>query len=582
MRLRLQVRGRLFLASLGVVGVVLVVAGVVAQGLLKGWIEGRIEDELSHALDAARVAAETARAAPDDALAGALGGALGARVTFIAVDGAVVGDSARATARAEAPAVLKARPEVAQALAGQRGRARRPSVAAQKDTLFLAERWRTPDDDAGGGVVRVAANYDDVDAALARLRLVLAMAGALSLAAAVVMSALASQLLSRTLRAVVLHARALAGARGEGGEPMRHDDDDDIGGIAGTLQKLAEDLSRTVGTLASERDRFAAVLEAMSEGVIGLDAEGRVVLVNAAARDLLRVDAEGVGRSLVELTRVPALDEAAHKAREGEVASVELELPAPVRTLLVRAAPVRAGGAVIVLHDVSEVRRLERVRRDFVSNVSHELRTPVSVIRAGAETLLHGGLEDRDSSRNFLEAIDRNADRLTRLVGDLLDLSRIEAGQVPLAREPLDLRGLCKSAVDDLAGKHTHEVTVEVPERLTAVGDAKAVDQVLVNLLANAVKYTPQGGHVTVRARTGAGKVRVEVVDDGPGIEPKHRARLFERFYRIDRGRSRDVGGTGLGLAIVKHLVEGMGGEVGVEPASPRGSIFFFTLPSQG
>jgi two-component system phosphate regulon sensor histidine kinase PhoR len=252
--------------------------------------------------------------------------------------------------------------------------------------------------------------------------------------------------------------------------------------------------------------------------------------------------------------------------------------------VLARATSLRGrGGVVVVMHDVTELRRLETVRRDFVANVSHELRTPVSVIRANAETLLDGGLEDAGRARGFVESLLRHAERLSGLVSDLLDIARIEAGRVNLDPKPLQLADVILRAaqtVEPNAQRKSIAVRSEVLPDLTIVADVRALEHVVLNLLDNAVKYTPAGGHVVVRARTEGRTVRVEVRDDGPGIEPRHRARIFERFYRVDPGRSRDMGGTGLGLSIVKNLTESMGGRVGVEPASPRGSIFWFTLPT--
>ncbi|HEY4222472.1 MAG TPA: histidine kinase dimerization/phospho-acceptor domain-containing protein, partial [Myxococcota bacterium] len=379
-------RARLFIASLAIVSAVIVLAGLFAHLELRRWLEARVEDELTHKLAVARVAVEMSASAPDDALADRLGDALDARVTIIDESGAVRGDSDVAAADLTALENHRARPEVAVALAAghgdARGRDRRMSATVHKDMLYLAQKFTRAD---SAGVIRVATDYDVVDAAAARLRMLLALAGALGLAAAVGMSAFASTMLSRTLRTLVAHAQSLAT---EGSARFDVDGGDEITGVAGTLQRLADDLARTVLTLASERDRFAAVLEAMSEGVIGLDASGAVVLINAAARDLLQV-----GEGALDLARIAGLDDAATKARGGAVASAEIEVPVK-RTVQVRAAPVRAGGAVLVLHDISEVRRLERVRRDFVGNVSHELRTPVSVIRASAETLLHSGVDD--------------------------------------------------------------------------------------------------------------------------------------------------------------------------------------------
>jgi two-component system phosphate regulon sensor histidine kinase PhoR len=235
----------------------------------------------------------------------------------------------------------------------------------------------------------------------------------------------------------------------------------------------------------------------------------------------------------------------------------------------------------VVLDDVTEVRRLERVRKDFVANVSHELRTPISVIKANAETLLEGALDDPAAARRFVEGLYRHAERLGRLVGDLLDISRLESGRREMAVEPVALAEVADEVVESLRGEAEAKgvtITSSLPESLELNADAKALEQVFFNLIDNAIKYSPTGSRVELAAVPESTAVRVEVRDDGPGVDPKHRERIFERFYRVDPGRSREMGGTGLGLSIVKHLVEAMGGELGLEPRRPRGSVFWFRL----
>ena len=239
------------------------------------------------------------------------------------------------------------------------------------------------------------------------------------------------------------------------------------------------------------------------------------------------------------------------------------------------------------MHDMTEIRRLERVRRDFVANVSHELRTPITVIRANAETLLDGALDDRERGPKFVEAMHRSAERLTRLVADLLDLSRIEAGHYVTELQPVSVARVVEGILEGLEGKAIErqiEIAADVDDRLEVEAASMGLSQVLQNLLDNAIKYTPTGGHIVVRTRATEDVVRIEIEDDGPGIEPHHRERIFERFYRVDTGRSRAMGGTGLGLSIVRHLAEQMNGRVGVEPGARRGSVFWVELqsPSRG
>jgi two-component system phosphate regulon sensor histidine kinase PhoR len=233
---------------------------------------------------------------------------------------------------------------------------------------------------------------------------------------------------------------------------------------------------------------------------------------------------------------------------------------------------------------MTELRRLESIRKDFVANVSHELRTPVAVIRANTETLQDAALKDPERAREFLGALQRSADRLSNLIADLLDISRIDSGEYRLAPQEVSVETVVRhsvEAIEKMAADKSMSIESEIQPELRVHADEKALEQVLLNLLDNAVKYTPSGGHVAIRARGSNGTVRIEVSDDGPGIEPKHRPRVFERFYRVDAGRSREMGGTGLGLSIVKNLTEAMGGRVGLEAAVPHGSIFWLTFPGE-
>jgi two-component system, OmpR family, phosphate regulon sensor histidine kinase PhoR len=326
--------------------------------------------------------------------------------------------------------------------------------------------------------------------------------------------------------------------------------------------------------------------------LLALDPGDRVTHVNQAAIDLLSLSEPPIGQLLVELVRAPALGELMERVHGHSAAVVESELSLPhSRQVLARAASIKStGGTILVMLDISEMRRLEKVRRDFVANVSHELRTPVSVIQANAETLLDGALSHPTRGPEFLNAILRNAQRLSRLVSDLLDLSRIESGHFNLEIQPTAVSAAVQRAMESIRGlAQRKRLTVEanISSDLAVLADSTAFDQVLTNLIVNAVKYTPEDGHVEIRAgreaevqEEGPPVIHIEVCDDGAGIEPRHRLRIFERFYRVDPGRSREMGGTGLGLSIVKHLVGAMHGEVGVTDNPSGGSVFRVTLPA--
>jgi len=305
------------------------------------------------------------------------------------------------------------------------------------------------------------------------------------------------------------------------------------------------------------------------------------VRVANAAFDGLSPTGRTVGLTPLEVTRSEALGEAVKRALEGTAKRLELVLPAQARPCVAQVTPLLRGEVLLLLRDVTEARRAEAARRDFVANASHELRTPIAAIRAAAETLLSGAVGDPASAHGFVEIVARHAERLSRLTQDLLDLSRIETRQWRFEIAPVDVAALTRQVVGLLGGAAREKglaLAAEVPEDARVRADARALEQVLVNLVENAVKYTERG-RVAVRAERDGEAWIVSVEDTGPGIERHHLPRLFERFYRVDAGRSRDQGGTGLGLAIVKHLVQGMGGDVGVESDS-GGTRFRVRLPA--
>lgn len=345
---------------------------------------------------------------------------------------------------------------------------------------------------------------------------------------------------------------------------------------------LAEDAHKSHRALARERMLLAAVAEGLTQGVIAVDNEHRIELLNDAARRMLGVTSSPLGEPLIDFVRVPELFD----LLDSDVAATaEVQLPNTPRALIRTARKWGGDGRVLLLEDVTAMRRLETVRRDFVANVSHELRTPVAVIRANAETLMAGAKDEPVIAGKLIDGLHRNAERLARILADLLDLSRLDAGQYRLELSNVAIQSVIEqslAAVEPLVAHRKVNVEVGVPAALAVRADPKALDHILVNLIDNGVKYGRPAGNVWVSARPDGPdgtSVRIEVRDDGPGLADKHRARVFERFYRADPSRSREAGGTGLGLSIVKHLVESMDGEVGVEPNSPQGSIFWLRLP---
>ncbi len=362
---------------------------------------------------------------------------------------------------------------------------------------------------------------------------------------------------------------------------------------AAALDRLAHAPSEIVparvdsdSAAARELDTLRAVVDGLAEGLWITSVDGNVVQHNDALKEMLYAGTGLNGHRPVELVRSAELQEAVTRAcTEGLSSRLEVNVEGVrPRVLQVHVSPLKreVGGSAAVFFDVTELRRLETVRKDFVANVSHELRTPITAIRGYAETLQAGALSDPANAPKMVEIIHRQSERLSELVEDLLELSRLEGRLLKLAEVPVDLAIAAQrasEAVRPKAAARNVAINLEIPAGLAALADERGVEQVLINLMDNAVKFTPANGSVTVRARADAGGVVVSVRDSGIGIEAKHLARVFERFYRVDKGRSRDMGGTGLGLSIVKHLATAMHGDVRVESAPGSGSTFFVELP---
>ena len=340
------------------------------------------------------------------------------------------------------------------------------------------------------------------------------------------------------------------------------------------LLSQREEQIRARGRVQPERELLAAMPDAA-----GLVAPDGKVRVSNAVLDGLAPGGRATGLTVLEITRSGDLAEAARRAFEGSPKRLEIQLGP--RTWVGHLVPLLRGEVLVLLRDVTDARMAESTRRDFVANASHELRTPVAAIAGAAETLLSGAVDQPAQARTFVEMIARNAERLARLTNDLLDLSRIESRQWPVKLEPVSVESTARRAVEvcaEPARRKNIQLRVEIPDGLAVIADARALEQVLVNLLDNAVKYTPEGGRATVSAAADGDSIDVDVADTGPGIERHHLPRLFERFYRVDPGRSRGSGGTGLGLAIVKHLVQMQSGEIGVDTGE-GGTRFHVRLP---
>ncbi len=589
--MKLGLRGKLLLGALALVGVGQLAAQTYLSRALERRLFAQAHADLAVRVHLAAVVAERSPYPVDDragwdALADDLGRRGQLRVTIVRADGAVLGDSEVALAALDKLENHRERPEVRAALDQGEGEATRLSVTVQRRMLYLATPLRV-----GGrllGVVRGARALDSVEAAMAELRASLLWAGLLAIGVAAVVASAFGRRVAMKLDTLTRAARRLTA--GELDVRTRVSGGDELGQLGSAFDQLATNLTSAIRALEGERDLMGGVLGAMQEGVLVLESDGRIRILNPAARDLLEISGTVSGRLPLEAFRQAELADLIDRARKvGQPTSVEIELGgARVRRVLVHAVPFPGSppGLLAVFVDLTELRRLESVRRDFVTNVSHELRTPVAAILSAAETLRGPAASDPAAQDRFTLILQRNAERLGRLIEDLLDLSRIESRQYRLELSPLEVAPVIEQTVALLrprAEDRKIEVRLRPSNPLPRVrADQRALEQILTNLIDNAIKYCPEGSTIEVGAAERAGVVVVSVADDGPGIEPRHLPRLFERFYRVDPGRSRAMGGTGLGLAIVKHLAEAMDGRVEVQSTVGQGTRFLLSLPRAG
>jgi two-component system, OmpR family, phosphate regulon sensor histidine kinase PhoR len=517
----------------------------------------------------------------------------GARVTIIDNTGRVLVDSEADADKMENHAD---RLEFQDALAHGTGQSVHRSVTLGHELVYRAQRYDQPGNPPI--VIRLALPLSQIDLSLVELRqrqlvatLVVLLIGALVAFAFARMFAARVQRLQRFSQRI---------AEGDFRPLIREGPRDELSDLADSLNLTAARMDREIRLLSGERNRSSAILRSMVEGVAVIDAEERLVFYNRAFSEILNVDpASAEGRPLIEVIRnsdLLSLIRRALRGDEGLQTDITMGITqtqsfsitaAPVKALDVsasgRAPNEKPSGAVVVLHDVTELRRLERVRQDFVANVSHEFKTPLTAIQGFAETLLAGALDDPENNRRFLEIIRNHAMRLARLTNDLLKLARIEAGKMELEFSSVGLLELIEACTETtLLKANRKEITLEitVPPQLPAVrGDAALLRDVLQNLLDNAIQYTPPRGHISVAASATTREAVITVADTGIGIPLADSERIFERFYRVDAARSREAGGTGLGLSIAKHIVEAHGGKLWVESTVGQGSKFSFSLP---
>lgn len=519
-----------------------------------------------------------------------LGQEVGTRLTLVRADGIVLADS---SADARQMENHRDRPEIEKAAESEEGVgfATRSSQSVGEPFEYCAIRVGSREQSRG--FVRVALPWTPFQARLnAAARLVAGTAVAVTLLA-LFATYLLERRLVRPLEQLTQAAQAIAA--GDLGQEVIVRNRDEIGSLAVAFNTMSRELAQRLEQLQANRrerdensDLMETVLGSMIEGVVVIDARQRILYANAAAGPLLDLPtARAPGRSLFEAARHPRVQKVVEAVLSGNTPDrVEYEVPRTNAIVALLASPLPGDpppGAVLVLHDVTELRRLENLRREFVSNVSHELKTPLTTIQAYTETLLDGAINDPNNNRKFLERIDEQAERLHKLILDLLSLARIEAAEDAYELLPIPVAKTVQLCLDEYlpvaASKGVELQAHPPPDNIVVWADEEGLLTVLNNLVDNAIKYTPSGGRVVLRWRIDGRRVVIEVEDTGLGIPKQHQARIFERFYRVDKARSRELGGTGLGLSIVKHWVQVFGGSVEVASELGRGSTFFVRLP---
>jgi two-component system phosphate regulon sensor histidine kinase PhoR len=530
-----------------------------------------------------------------DHLCKLLGQTAGIRLTMILPDGQVVGDSDQQPAKMENHAD---RPEFRQAMNGQTGRSVRFSDTLSKNMMYIAVPLKEQDPSSpryeGQGqtiaVVRGSLSVTAVDKAMKDIyaKIIWGMVGAAVCAAAVTL--VVSRKITRPIEQMKDAAKRFAAGQLDHRVPVP--ESEELAELAGALNETADRLKRTIETITNQKNQLEAILSSMAEGVIAVDSDGRVVSINKKASQLLEIDGvSATGHTIEEtirnvdlqrLTRYTLMSSA--PTEEDITLSAEPPVSLRARGTYLTDHQGNKSGAVVVLSDMTRMQRLENIRRDFVANVSHELRTPITSIKGFVETLLEGAINEPEQAQRFLKIIAGHTDRLMAIIEDLLSLSRLEEdGQKRMiAREHLKIRPVLDSAVE-LSGPKASDkkikIDIDCDDDLEALINPTLLEQAVLNLVDNAIKYSSAESTIQISARAAENEVIIAVKDSGCGIEKSHLSRIFERFYVVDKARTRKLGGTGLGLAIVKHIVNLHGGSVSVESTPAQGSTFTIHLP---
>lgn len=515
-----------------------------------------------------------------DTIAKSIGDEIGTRITLIAVDGTVLGDTDQNPSTMENHAT---RPEVIAALSSGAGHATRYSATLKEDMLYVA----VPVIDQGKtiGIARVSLPLTAIQSSVNGTAITIAVAVGVSALLVIIATAVIARMITRPVRRITKAAEAISSGKLDQQIPVYSRDE--IGRLGHSFNDMSVNIKNAMSVLADERSRLSAILSGLSDGVVMTDAAAKIILANPAAENLFKFEQKQiVDKPLIEVIPDHEIDNLVKKCLStGSEQSAQIDSMHGrfLRTITVPITTGEIKGALILFQDLTEIRSLQTMRREFVGNISHELRTPLAAIKAIVDTLRDGAIDDHIAAGDFLNRLDIEVDGMTQMVNELIELSRIETGKIKLILEPVNLNTLAEGVIARLtpqADRHQISIVTKLLSDLPLIeADRERIRQVMVNILHNAIKYTPAGGKIEVSTRLAGQTVITQVSDTGIGISPDDLPHIFERFFKADKSRS--SGGSGLGLAIAKHTVQIHGGSVWVKSELGKGSTFGFNLPLQ-
>ncbi len=582
-----KIAGKLFLTYLGLVIICMLPMAIFTATSLKGYYLERIAGNLKSNAYLVKNFVQQDLISKNltniDAQSKILGREITTRITIIDKEGVVLGDSQESPAKMENHAD---RSEIKKALIGETNRNIRYSNTLKMDMMYLA----IPIFENGQivGVTRLSLPLTEVNIKIAYIYKMIFLGTLLALFVAIAIGFIAARMITQPLRDMTGLAKDIS--KGNFNRKINIRSKDEIGELAQSLNQMSEQLKAKIQTIADDRNQMRAVLGSIIEGVMAIDKNEKIILFNPALEKMFNLNKnKAMGRFFYEVIRNNDLNNILKEAMQRKtLVTKELNLFLPEEKIFqVHALPAKdkkdISGVIAVLHNITEIKKMEKMRIEFVANVSHELRTPLTSIKGFIETLKDGAIDDSQNNRRFLDIIETHAERLNNLINDLLELSKIESKEMKTEFQTLNLKNLVEKTVFNFKEALKQKdiiAAIDFPTDFPQVKvDAQKIEQVFNNLVGNAIKFTPENGKIKIKGFDKQEMVQIEVSDTGIGISQEHLSRLFERFYRVDKARSRELGGTGLGLSIVKHIIQVHGGTVGVESKVGKGSRFFFILP---